>query len=140
MHTGIFVPLLTIPMLIFAIQTKAADILAANATISADERLVFPISCTTQFLSLDKVVVFSTTSSTIGRDDTFIVRIYNDCLTSNGVASLSSAGSVKEFVWWKGPLGWTTDRAQVCLEVQCTNWFLACNIKYDVIVNCQDVM
>lgn len=134
------VSFVTILLLIFPIQTKAADIVSANATISADQRLVFPISCTTKYLSLDKVVVFSAAGSTIGRDDTFIVHVRNGCLTSSDSEILSSAGSVKEFVWWKGPLGLTTDRSQVCLEVQCTNWFLSCNIKYDVIVNCHDVL
>jgi hypothetical protein len=111
-------------------------ILHDRATIKAKEMKEVRLFCNSNSTYANYVFVHATEGDVIGKDDTFQVRTKTGCSSSSCLNTLSSQGSVSEFTWSDSYHGQLLDSLRLCVEIQCTNYFMACYLTYSFIVNC----
>ena len=134
MHRSIFL-LFTVFVAIPVVEAKILilhDVMPIKASQSEEVRLL----CNSNFTYASQISVTSAERNLVMRDDTFEVHTKMDCSSDSYFTSLSSQGSVKGFTWTKDYPGQVVRGRGLCVNIKCTNYFMACNAEYSLIVDC----
>lgn len=134
MHTNILC-LLVLLAAIPATETKLY-ILHNTLSIKASQTEQVHQYCNGNLAYATQISVTTAEKNLVMRDDTFEVRTKADCSSNSYLTALSSQGSVKDFTWTMGQSGQLFQGRGLCVEIKCTNYFMACNAEYTLIVDC----
>ena len=134
MHTNILL-LFIVFAVIPAIGAKIL-ILHNQLPIKASQSEEVHLFCNSNFTYANQISVTAAEKNLVMRDDTFEVHTKADCSSNSYLTALSSQGSGKDFTWMKDPPGQLILGRGLCVRIQCTNYFMACNAEYSLIVDC----
>ena len=111
-------------------------ILHDQLSIKASQSEEVQLFCNSNYTYAQQISVTSAEKNLIMRDDTFEVHTKMDCSSNSYFTALSSQGSAKGFTWSKDHPGQLVRGRGLCVKIQCTNYFMACNAEYSLIVDC----
>ena len=92
--------------------------------------------CNGNVVYATQISVTTAEKNLVMRDDTFEVRTKVECSSNSYLTALSSQGSVKDFTWAMSHPGQLFQGRGLCVEIKCTNYFMACNAEYTLVVDC----
>lgn len=118
-----------------ATQTKLY-ILHNNLSIKASQTEQVHQYCDGHVTYATQISVTAAEKNLVMSDDTFEVRTKVDCSSNSYLTALSSQGSVKDFTWAMDHPGRLFRGRGLCVEIKCTNYFMACNAEYTLVVDC----